>query len=317
MGTHPIFESDFDCLTDQEKMTDGMPPGWEAKWDPRIGRWYYVNHSLRTTQWEDPRLQFQQKQASPKPASPNRPTVYQKAQLVNEVIQLCCPDLINDQGVRQVVKEMVDANNGDREVVLREVREMMAQRNQAIIKEESEESEDDEQELDSEEYEIARREAEQEAKRIAEERRRAEEEAERKEAEERRLRLEKQERMNRERQLAREEEARKRKERANFLREQNKKTSITNVATNFDRIVSPKRQDDSIHSMQISVERSEDFLSQPSRDENMFKAEDNGPRAKGPSGINKGPDRSLRLGRDKSLVHGPDRSLRNGPDRTL
>ena len=38
----------------------------------------------------------------------------------------------------------------------------MAQRNQAIIKEESEESEDDEQELDSEEYEIARREAEQE-----------------------------------------------------------------------------------------------------------------------------------------------------------
>jgi len=91
-----------------------MPPGWEAKWDPRIGRWYYVNHSLRTTQWEDPRLQLKQKPVSPKPASPNRPTVYQKAQLVNEVIQLCCPDLINDQGVRQVVREMVDANNGDR-----------------------------------------------------------------------------------------------------------------------------------------------------------------------------------------------------------
>ena len=55
-------------------MSEEMPPGWEAKWDARIGRWwvlrileftneiiyrYYVNHSTRTTQWEDPRLEYQ------------------------------------------------------------------------------------------------------------------------------------------------------------------------------------------------------------------------------------------------------------------
>lgn len=33
-----------------------MPPGWEAKWDPTNRRWFYMNHSTKTTQWEDPRL---------------------------------------------------------------------------------------------------------------------------------------------------------------------------------------------------------------------------------------------------------------------
>ena len=119
--------------------------------------------------------------------------------------------------------------------------------------------------------------------------------------------------MKRERKRAREEEARKRKERANFLREQNKKTSNTSV----DIFSSPRRQEEAISSMQINFDRSDDFLSQPSRDEHIFKTEDNGPRARGPAGINMGPDRNLLMGRDKSLVHGPDRSLRNGPDRTL
>lgn len=119
--------------------------------------------------------------------------------------------------------------------------------------------------------------------------------------------------MQRERKLAREEEARKRKERANFLREQNKKTSNTSV----EIFSSPRREEEAIKSMQINFDRSDDFLSQPSRDENIFKTEDTGPRARGPAGINMGPDRNLLMGRDKSLVHGPDRSLRNGPDRTL
>lgn len=303
-------------------MSNAMPPGWEAKWDPRIGRWYYVNHSTRTTQWEDPRLQAPQRPQTPQtpksalkqttPQTPKKPSAYAKAMLVDEVIELCCPDLKYDQAIRGIVKEMVEVNNCDREVVLREVREMMS-KNEPTVQEPIVEEESEDDDFDSEEYQQARKEAEEEAKRIVEERRREEEEAQRKEAEERRLRLEKQERMQRERKLAREEEARKRKERANFLRQQNKKSS--NISVDISR--SPRQEDEAIQSMQISLERSEDFLSQPSRDENIFKAEEKGPLAKGPSGINKGPDRNLLMGRDKSLVHGPDKSLRNGPDRTL
>lgn len=277
-----------------------MPPGWEAKWDPRIGRWYYVNHSLRTTQWEDPRLQYQASQQTPDP-------LLKKNKLVDEVIQMCCPDLKNDQAIRAIIAEMVDVNNGDREVVLREVKEMMGDKSEPI---EEEESDDD---LDSEEYEKARKEAEEEIKRKADERRREAEEAERKEAEERRLRLEKQEKIKRERKLAREEEARKRKERANLLRQQNKKTSNTNV----EIFKSSRREDEAIKSMQINFDRSDDFQSRPSRDMKVVQTEDSGPRARGPAGINRGPDRNLLMGRDKSLVHGPDISLRNGPDRTL
>lgn len=286
-------------------MSEGMPPGWEAKWDPRIGRWYYVNHSLRTTQWEDPRLQYQASQEPSKEDSNKK--------LVDEVIQICCPDLKNDESIISFIQELVDANNGDREVVLREVREMMGDKTET--KSEDQQSDDSYTDrFDDIEYEQARKEAEEEAKRNAEKRRREEEEAQRKEAEERRLRLEKQERMQRERKRAREEEARKRKERANFLREQNKKTSNTSV----ENFTSPRREQEAINSMQINFGRSDDFLSQPSRDENIFKTEDNnGPRARGPAGINMGPDRNLLMGRDKSLVHGPDRSLRNGPDRTL
>jgi len=285
-------------------MSEGMPPGWEAKWDARIGRWYYVNHSTRTTQWEDPRLQYQASK------SPQLTKKEKNQKLVDEVIQLCCPDLKNDQEVRNIIEQMVEVNNGNREIVLREVREMMGNKSETSEPIEIEESDDD---VDSEEYEQARKEAEEEAKRKAEERRREEEEAQRKEAEERRLRLEKQEKMQRERKRAREEEARKRKERANFLREQNKKTSNTSV----EIFSSPRREEEAIKSMQINFDRSDDFLSQPSRDENIFKTEDTGPRARGPAGINMGPDRNLLMGRDKSLVHGPDRSLRNGPDRTL
>ena len=34
--------------------------------------------------------------------------------LIDEVIQLCCPHLENDQEVRNIIKEMVEVNNGDR-----------------------------------------------------------------------------------------------------------------------------------------------------------------------------------------------------------
>jgi len=311
-------------------MSDGLPPGWDAKWDPRLGRWYYVNHSLRTTQWEDPRLQFgnsqpdtQQKlideakqlfnsddDQSDDSKEYERTKREAEEELIDEVIQLCCPELEDDQSIRAILKQMIINFNGDREEILRAVKEMLGKNNEPISKDNSDDGQSDG--FDPEEYERAKREAEEEARRIAEERQREEEETQKKEAEERRLRLEKQEKMKLERQRAREEETKRRKERANMLRQQNSSSFAADFGGAFG--ASSKRIEDNIIS---SNSDTKDLLSKPSRNENIFKDEYNGPRALGPSGINKGPDKSLRNGRNKSLVNGPDKSLRTGPDRTL
>ncbi|XP_055610697.1 uncharacterized protein LOC129757480 isoform X4 [Uranotaenia lowii] len=39
-----------------------LPPGWDCKYDPRTGRYYYVNLFTKTTTWEDPRARFRQLQ---------------------------------------------------------------------------------------------------------------------------------------------------------------------------------------------------------------------------------------------------------------
>jgi len=44
-------------------MADGkspLPPGWDAKFDARTGKHYYINHYTKTTSWEDPRERYQQ-----------------------------------------------------------------------------------------------------------------------------------------------------------------------------------------------------------------------------------------------------------------
>eukprot|EP00096_Caligus_rogercresseyi_P003667 TRINITY_DN1705_c0_g1_i5.p1 TRINITY_DN1705_c0_g1~~TRINITY_DN1705_c0_g1_i5.p1 ORF type:complete len:533 (-),score=151.45 TRINITY_DN1705_c0_g1_i5:786-2384(-) len=37
-----------------------LPPGWDTKFDPRTGRYYYINHYTKSTSWEDPRVRYQQ-----------------------------------------------------------------------------------------------------------------------------------------------------------------------------------------------------------------------------------------------------------------
>lgn len=37
-----------------------LPPGWDTKFDPRTGRYYFINHYTKTTSWEDPRVRYQQ-----------------------------------------------------------------------------------------------------------------------------------------------------------------------------------------------------------------------------------------------------------------
>ena len=37
-----------------------LPPGWEYRWDPAQKAYFYVNHSTRKTQWEDPRIAYYQ-----------------------------------------------------------------------------------------------------------------------------------------------------------------------------------------------------------------------------------------------------------------
>ena len=33
-----------------------LPPGWEAKYDSRTGKYYFINHYTKETTWEDPRF---------------------------------------------------------------------------------------------------------------------------------------------------------------------------------------------------------------------------------------------------------------------
>ncbi|XP_033118083.1 uncharacterized protein LOC117117766 isoform X2 [Anneissia japonica] len=35
-----------------------LPPNWEAKYDQSAGRYFFVNHVTRSTQWKDPRIDF-------------------------------------------------------------------------------------------------------------------------------------------------------------------------------------------------------------------------------------------------------------------
>merc|ERR1712157_607097 len=64
MGTHPIFESDFDCLTDLFAMGDveDLPEGWTKKVSRSSGEPYYVNKWTNKSQWHRP------KKAAKKPA---------------------------------------------------------------------------------------------------------------------------------------------------------------------------------------------------------------------------------------------------------
>jgi len=65
-------------------MNPPLPAGWEAMMDPVSKRTYYVNHSMRTTSWTDPRQQKPQQQQpqqppqyTPQPQQPQRDTTYQ------------------------------------------------------------------------------------------------------------------------------------------------------------------------------------------------------------------------------------------------
>merc|ERR1712228_361673 len=59
MGTHPIFESDFDCLTAMSNNWDGNPTGGsgEPEWVTHSapnGRTYYYNKRTKQSLWEKP-----------------------------------------------------------------------------------------------------------------------------------------------------------------------------------------------------------------------------------------------------------------------
>merc|ERR1712106_145544 len=53
MGTHPIFESDFDCLTERVMDAD-LPDGWSKKMSRSSERPYYVNKWTNKSQWDRP-----------------------------------------------------------------------------------------------------------------------------------------------------------------------------------------------------------------------------------------------------------------------
>nr|XP_054758301.1 mucin-5AC-like [Lytechinus pictus] len=49
-----------------------FPQGWEAKYEPNIGRYFYINHMTKKTQWVDPRKEYYEAQQR----SPAQPRAY-------------------------------------------------------------------------------------------------------------------------------------------------------------------------------------------------------------------------------------------------
>jgi len=41
-----------------------LPPGWEAKYDPNSGRYFFIHHQTKETTWNDPRVNYQQPAAT-------------------------------------------------------------------------------------------------------------------------------------------------------------------------------------------------------------------------------------------------------------
>eukprot|EP00118_Oscarella_pearsei_P018734 m.193726 g.193726 ORF g.193726 m.193726 type:complete len:85 (+) comp39482_c1_seq31:1459-1713(+) len=63
----------FVLPTQSSEVDDGLgslPEGWERR--ENAGRGYYVNHSARTTQWEDPRQHSQLGEAAKKTLPPGK-----------------------------------------------------------------------------------------------------------------------------------------------------------------------------------------------------------------------------------------------------
>ncbi|XP_041468275.1 nucleolar protein dao-5-like isoform X2 [Lytechinus variegatus] len=59
-----------------------LPHGWEAKYEPNIGRYFYINHMTKKTQWVDPRKEYYEAQqrspAQPRAYIPMQPIVKPK-----------------------------------------------------------------------------------------------------------------------------------------------------------------------------------------------------------------------------------------------
>ncbi|XP_076822475.1 uncharacterized protein LOC143468892 isoform X1 [Clavelina lepadiformis] len=60
--------------SNQPRASTPLPEGWESKYDPSSRKWYYINHTTKKTQWDDPRLSQQQTSSATKQA-PNNVTI--------------------------------------------------------------------------------------------------------------------------------------------------------------------------------------------------------------------------------------------------
>merc|ERR1712226_216406 len=176
MGTHPIFESDFDCLTeimaDNSWMMKPFPPGWEQKYDPRINRYYFVNHHTRNTQWDDPRKAFYTVQSQTSAATfDEAPAVSKRQRLINAFKANLTEEMSaswDDGEIATFVEEMLESLGGDFNLVMGEIKKM--QNDMTKVEDEEEDEEEDIDELFGEEERERLRE---EAKREAEARKEA------------------------------------------------------------------------------------------------------------------------------------------------
>ncbi|CAH8458745.1 unnamed protein product [Heterobilharzia americana] len=88
---HKVRSKDLLVLIGGEmNLEEPLPPGWEMRLDTRTGRWYFVDHNTRSTQWEHP---VTNKEYSPQPNGTN---VQNSEQQVNNPHISNCESIIAD-----------------------------------------------------------------------------------------------------------------------------------------------------------------------------------------------------------------------------
>jgi len=142
-------------------MNKPMPPGWEQKFDPRVNRYYYVNHATRATQWEDPRPGFYAIQSTTLPGSSgdSKPLNNKKFRLVEAFKENVGTDGWSDEEISTLIDDLLESSGNDFNAVLQEINKLKNDMNN----DNSESEKEEELEIDDEERERLAEEARLEA----------------------------------------------------------------------------------------------------------------------------------------------------------
>merc|ERR1712242_39246 len=297
-----VLESKNIIFPEKTKM-DGLPPGWSAKFDERINRWYYINHAAKTTQWEKPQVQTQpvvgmQSEHRVQFNPTQKSTAELREEKVDEIMNEFLPDSRYDDEMRTLVRELLVSYDDDKTSVVDQIKSLGI--GQQTDYDETSESDDEfnvQQRIAAEQAAREELEAEQSRREAAlAAQRKAEEEQERKEELERKKRREEYKRKEKEK---REKEVREKRQRE--IERQNKEREKERVAE-----LRRKKQNEERMKREQPITNQATKPQEQKKTKAPIKVNFASKLAKGSAGLANGPAPRIK---EKSRAQGPNRSL--------